>query len=221
MIQPLYTSLAAPSRPRASRRQAPSIRLGSRLRKPWVAATGTPSIRHGKAIFYLVKAFKYKDAWLLDTAEASLAKVVCNLRHYYRQDQEATVELVQKYFNPRSVHDWSPEAIRLTWECVACFTPSLGIRDVKARAKQKAQRLETEVIDLLIWTKSGGRVLDDDLLRVFRKWNPSMRVTSNAFTRAISAVTGMSKRRSNGKAYWVGFCLPTAAELARPVTKAA
>ncbi len=161
-------------------------------------------------------------SWLMDHAEVSLAKVVCNLRNFYLLDVDSTIELVQKCFNPRTVfYEWSPEAIRLTWECVACFTPSLGIRDVKARAKQKAQRLETEVIDLLVWTKSGGRVLDDDLLRVFRKWNPGMRVTSNSFTRAVNAVTGMSKRRSNGKAYWVGFCLPTAAELGLQGKKAA
>lgn len=142
------------------------------------------------------------------------AKVVCNLRNYYLQDQESTVKLILTHFNPKCWDEpWSLEAVRLMWECVEPFTPSLGIRDGKARAKQRKRSLEDEVVDLLAWVRLGGRVLDDDLLGVLRAWNPHLEVTLNAFTRAVNALTGMTKLRSDGKDYWEGFHIPTAEEL--------
>lgn len=207
---------AAPSLPPLTTRPCVSLRSENPLRKPWVAATGSPTTRRSQATYYLLQAFDYKESWLKDHAEVSLAKVVCNLRNYYRLDADATTELVQEHFNPRTVfYDWSAEAIRLTWELVEGFTPTLGLRDEKARAKQRQRALEDEVLDLLAWVKLGGRVLDDDLLKVFRDWNPHMEVTANAFSRAVASLTGgIPKRRSNGQGYWEGFHIPTAEELA-------
>lgn len=210
--QPLIDPLelpAPPSRSHAVPANVPSIRTGTTRRKPWTSATGSPDTLRGKAIFYLLKAFDYKDAWMLDTAEVSLAKVVCNLRHFYRQDVDSTVDLVQTYFNPRTLRDWSPEAIRLTWEMVEPFTPSLGLRTERARAKQHKRTLEEEVREFLAITLPGGRILDHDLLDAFREWDPSLPVTSNAFTRAVQAITGEEKVPSDSKRYWVGFHLPT------------
>ena len=213
MIQPLYTSLAGPS-----------IRLGTFSRKPWVPSSASADIRHGQAIYYLVHSFDHEAAFERDLPTMLFAKVVCNLRHYYVQDQESTVDLIQTYFNPKCWDEpWSPEAVRLMWEYVEPFTPSLGLADETAIADQHRAFLENEVVDLIAWTVPGGRVLDHDLLRVFREWNPELEidVSLNLFTRAVNAVTGLTKHRSNGKAHWIGFCLPTAAELGLQGQKAA
>jgi hypothetical protein len=91
---------------------------------------------------------------------------------------------------------------------------STGGHHPRARDKQKARLLQEEVAYLLASTDPGGRVLDDDLLKVFRDWNPDIEVSSNLFSRAVKAVTGLTKHRSDGKGYWEGFHLPTAAEIA-------
>ncbi len=213
----------APLRPRAIRFRAhrrvkpPSIRTGTVNRKPWVPSSASANVRHGQAIFYLLKVFDHRAAYLRDRPTLILAKVVCNLRNYYLQDQESTVDLIQTYFNPKSWDEpWSAEAVRLMWEGVAPFTPALGLLDEKAIAMQKAQFLENEVVDLIAWTEPGGRVLDKDLEQVFREWNPELEIEfkGNLFSRAVKAVTGLSKFYSNSKGYWVGFHLPTAEELA-------
>ncbi|MBP1627544.1 MAG: hypothetical protein H6Q00_2019 [Holophagaceae bacterium] len=197
--------------------QPPSIRLGAASRKPWVTSSASEEIRHGQAVRYLVLDFDHEKAFGRDPPAMLLAKVVCNLRNYYCQDQESTVGLITKYFNPKCWDDpWSPEAVRLMWECMEPFTPYLGIVDEKAVAKQLNQFLENEVVDLIAWTAPGGRVLDKDLERVFREWNPELEVefTGNIFSRAVKAVTGLNKTYSDGKGYWKGFHLPTPEELA-------
>lgn len=165
-------------------------------------------------MYYLVKVFDHEEAFELDLPTMLLAKVVCNLRNYYLQDQESTVKLIQTYFNPKCWDEpWSPEAVRLMWECVEPFTPYLGIVDETAIANQRRALLEDDVVDLLAWTVPGGRVLDHDLLKVFRDWNPDIEVTSNLFSRAVKAVTGFGKKPSDGKQYWEDFHLPTEEEL--------
>ncbi len=180
--------------------------------KPWVKASGPPNVQLDKATYYLTHGIDYKALRVFDKPEVILAKVVCNLRNYFRQSQESTVRLIQKHFNSKSDIQWSEEGIRLVWEQVEPFTPWLGKEDMQAIARQKAAFIENEVVDLIAWTKPGGRVLDKDLLKAFREWNPEIEVTSNAFSRAVKAVTGLSKLRSNGKDYWVGFHIPTAEE---------
>ena len=193
----------------------PCIRLGTTSRKPWVPSSAPAHIRSGQAIFYLVKVFNHEDACERDLPTTLLAKVVCNLRNYYLQDQESTVKLIQTYFNPKDLDDqWSPEAVRLMWEYVEGFTPWLGLVDKTAIADQRRVFLENEVVDLIAWTEQGGRVSDHDLLKVFQEWNPDIQVSLNLFTRAVNAVTGLGKTPSNGKQYWVGFHIPMAGELA-------
>jgi hypothetical protein len=193
---------------------APAIRTGTTQRLPWVPSSSAPATRRDQATFYLLKELDYENARRFDHPVLTLAKAVCNLRHYHRQDRENTVRLIQEHFNPRAGDTWSPEAIRLTWDLVERFTPSLGLRDEDARVKQRKLVLEGEVVELIAWTLPGGRVAADELLEVFRQWNPDLEVTGNAFTRAVQAVTGLRKLRSNGTDWWVGFHLPTADEIA-------
>ena len=150
-----------------------------------------------------------------------LAKVICNLRNYYLQSAEQTVELVRSVFNPKSWQVWSPEGVKLAWELVEGYTPSLGLSDEKAVAKQRAALIENEVMDLIAWTKSGGRVSGEDLRAVFAEWNPDLNVTPREFGLAVKAVTGLSTRTSNGTRYWVGFHLPTSEEEKDQYPKAA
>lgn len=69
----------------------------------------------------------------------TLAKVVCNLRNFYHQDAEATVEWIRNHYNEKSGFNWTPEGIRLAWELSEGFTPSLGLEHKDAKAKQKAR----------------------------------------------------------------------------------
>ncbi len=72
------------------------------------------------------------------------------------------------------------------------------------------------MVDLIAWTKPGGRVWDKELEQVFREWNPELgfEFTGNRFTRAVKAVTGLGKTSCGGRYYWEGFHLPTPEELA-------
>lgn len=216
MSETSTSSLTAPTRP-----TVPSIRLGTLSRKPWVPSSADGSLLD-QASYYL-HGFDHEQARLMDPPVVILAKVVCNLRNYYRQDQASTVRLIRDHFNPKAGYAWSPEGIRLTWEEVARFTPSLGLADEKAIAKQRLAFLENEVVDLIAWTVPGGRVWDKELEQVFREWNPELELEfkGNSFSRAVKAVTGLSKSYSNGKGYWVGFHLPTADEVAVAADEAA
>lgn len=158
-------------RSRAHRKtKPPYIRLGTTNRKPSAPSSASADIRHGQAIFYLTKVFDHKAAFDQDLPTMILAKVVCNLRNYYLQNQESTVELIRTYFNPKSADvSWSPEAVRLMWECVARFTPSLGLVDETAIADQRREFLENEVVDLIAWTVPGDR----DEGRQEQGWRPS------------------------------------------------
>jgi len=200
----------------------PLPRLGAVNRVPWVPSSATADKRLGQAICYLVKAFNHEAAFHRDLPTMLFAKVVCNLRNFYLQDQESTVKLILTYFNPKCWDEpWSPEAVRLMWEYVEPFTPYLGLVDEDAVARQKAALLEREAAYLLEWVVPGGKVLDKDLLAVFQDWNPDLEATSYLLTTAVSAVTGLKKVPSNSKQYWVGFHLPTAEELERRLARAA
>ena len=140
-----------------------SLNTGTLNRKPWVVATGTQGTRSRKAAQYL-RVFDYKEAARYELDTPILAKVVCNLRNYYQQDTHQTVELITALFNPKSWQVWSKEAITLAWELVEGFTPSLGLADAKAIAKQRAAMIEYEVVDLIAWTRQGDRVDREDLI---------------------------------------------------------
>ncbi len=187
---------------------------------PWVIATGRPETLSRKAAEYL-RVFDYKEAAQFDPDVAILAKVVCNLRNYYRQSAEQTIELVTGVFNPKAWTAWSPEGIKLAWELVEGFTPSLGLADEMAVAQRQAADLEDAVVDLIAYTKSGGRVSGEDLRNLFRVWNPDLQFTDVAFGLAVNAVTGMTSKASHGTRYWIGFHLPTPEELLGFVPKAA
>ena len=172
---------------------------------PWVKASGPKDVLSVKAAYYL-HIFDHKKAakYYLDTP--ILAEVVCNLRNYYQQDVEQTVELIMQLFNPKSWEVvWSPEAVRLCWEYVGRFTPSLGFDDVDAVAKRRTAELEDAVVDLIAYTIPGGRVSGEVLRKTFSEWYPDLEFTSVAFGLAVSAVTGMKSRTSGPTRYWYGF----------------
>jgi len=181
-------------------------------RLPWVKATGTPDTLSKKAAQYL-RVFDYEAAARYDRGIMILAKVVCNLRHYHQQSSDQTVQLIVTLFNPKAWEVWSPEGIKLTWDLVASFTPSLGLSDEKAKAKHRATLIENEVIDLLAWTRPEGRVSSEELRTLFMEWNPDLPVTPREFAIAVKAATGQSTVAIHGTRYWVGFHLPTSEEL--------
>ena len=179
---------------------------------PWVQSTGPPITLFRRAAFYL-SSFDYKEAatWDLDTV--ILARVICNLRNYYQQDADQTVKLITKYFHRHSWEVWSPEAIRLTWELVEPYTPSLGLADEDAQSMRRMAELEDEVADLIAHTRSGGRVSTSDLFALFKAWYPDFEVDARVFGKAVKAVTGIDSKSSNSKRYHEGFHLPSPEEL--------
>ncbi|BDU74906.1 hypothetical protein [Mesoterricola silvestris] len=201
----------------------PSIRTGTLNRKPWVPSSSSASDRLKQALWYLTQEFDYGTARSHPNPVMPLATAVCNLRNYHKQSKASTVRLIRDHFNSRAGYAWSPEGIRLVWKEVERFTPSLGLIDEKAIAKQRKAFLENEVVDLIAWTVPGERVWDKELERVFREWNPELEITftGNLFTRAVKAVNGMSKTSIGGRYYWEGFHLPTAEEVAVAAGKAA
>jgi hypothetical protein len=192
-------------------------------RLPWVQATGTPETQTKKAAHYLL-GFDYDKVAETTLDTEILAKVVCNLRNYYMQDADQTVALIAGIFNlkftePRHPDPWSPEAIRLTWELVEPYTPSLGLADVRAVAMLRAIHLERVVRLFIEGAVLGGRISGPDLYTAFRKWDPSSKDTLNAFTRAVQNITGLKQKPSNGTYYWMGFHIPTLsiANLGKPM----
>lgn len=198
----------------------PLIRRGSHNHLPWVKATGTPETLSRKAAQYL-RVFDHERAAWYDLDTMILAKVVCNLRHYYQQSADQTVQLIVTLFNPKAWDVWSAEAVRLTWDLVEGFTPSLGLTDERAKAKHRAALIENEVVDLIAWTRQGERVSSEELRNTFMEWYPDLPVTPREFATAVRAVTGQSTVAIHGTRYWVGFHLPTSEELAGPVQEAA
>lgn len=189
-------------------------------RLPWVTATGSKSTLRRKAECYLV-ALDYKKAAKYDLDTEILAKVVCNLRNYYQQDADETIALISRFFLPKAWDTWTDEAIRMVWELVEDFTPFLGAVDAMAIAKRRAAFMENEVVDLIAWTVSGGRVSVEHLRTVFREWNPDLEFTDVEFGLAVKAVTGLKSKGSHGTRYWNGFHLPTSEEGNPPEEEAA
>lgn len=181
-------------------------------RLPWVIASGPHAVRLVKAEFYLAH-FNYKEVAedFLDTD--IFANVVCNLRNYHKLNMAETVGLIVKVFNRISSVVWSPEAVKLAWELVHGFTPTLGVSDERTVAMRRAALIENEVVDLIACTSSGGRMLCEDLLATFNQWNRYLGVTKRELGVAVKAITGISSTPIHGFRYWVGFQLPSKEEL--------
>lgn len=211
----MTANLGLPPQP-VPRHDLPWIRRGIRNRLPWVPASGPPEVCLDKAMYYLLFVFDYQEFRELDAPEWILAKVVCNLRNYYLQDQDSTVRLIQKHFNPKSDERWSEEAIRLTWELVEPFTPYLGLADVDAQSKHRVAEIEEEMTYLLAYTRSGGRVPLPDLFAQYREWYPDREVENEVLGKAVKAITGIDSKPSNGVRYYYGFHLPNPEELSDP-----
>jgi hypothetical protein len=146
----------------------------------------------------------------------SLSKVVCNLRHYYGMNPDQAVFLVTNLYNPKSDDVWSEESIRLTWELVAEYAPGLGVEDPAAKAMQRRLDLETDVAELLAYTRPGGRVRTDDFYALLLEWNPDMEVTKTLLTQVVTEITGVGTSCYRDGRSYKGFHLPTQKELEDP-----
>lgn len=185
-------------------------RLPRRIPRKAVHARGSAESRHAQAVFYL-RNFDYESAFLWDRQpEATLAKVVCNLRNFHLQSREATIKLVREFFNPRARYNWSPAGIGLTWDLVEHYTPLLGILDQRAADQERADDLYDRAVDLILMMEPGGRVLASDLYAFFLSENSDLEPapTAVAVGIAIGDVTGKSPASSKGKKYYSGFHLP-------------
>lgn len=201
--QPYVSSrkLRLPRRPRNS----PEA-LASKL--PWVRSTGPPTTLFRRAAFYLA-TFDYPEAAVWDLDSVILANVICNLRNYYQQDADQTVKLIRWHFNPKSWEVWSPEAIRLAWELVEPYTPSLGLVDEGAQSRRRMAELEDQVVDLIAYTLPGGRVSTSDLFALFKEWYPDFEVDARVFGKSVKSVTGIGSKSVNSGRYYEGFHLPS------------
>jgi hypothetical protein len=179
------------------------------MRLPWVHASGDPATLSLKAAMYL-KRFDHKMPAHFDFLEMTLAKVVSNLRTYYLQDANETVRLIQSLFNPRTTYKWSPEGIRLAWDSVAGFTPSLGLSDIRALAMKRKRMLEYEVADLLASTLPYGRIPVAALLAEFNDRNPDFNARPKEFGMAVKTVSGLSSVGYQGVRHYPGVSLPRA-----------
>lgn len=184
-------------------------------RKPWVKSSGPPETLFRRAAYYL-SAFDYKAAAVWDLDTPILLHVVCNLRNYYQQDADQTVRLISWHFNSKSWEVWSPEAVRLAWELVEPYTPSLGLTDEDARSRQRVAEIEDEVTDLIAYTRSGGEVSVEKLFALYQEWFPDREIDRRLFGKAVNAVTGIKSKPKNGRRSYVGFHLPTEDELDDP-----
>ncbi len=217
-----HVPAARPS-PAASERlqgcvQKPEPRARLRLARPskknprrWVHATGSPESLHAMAVFYL-RNYKYEAARQMALLpEFTLAKVVCNLRHYYLQSREMTISLVLEHFNPRFWFPWCAEAIGLTWDLVEPYAPNMGLEDPTAVNRERAAELYDAVVDLVLMLEPGGRVLVSDLYQCFLALNPDIDPvpSETAFGIAVGDVTGKTSTPSRGKRYYSGFRLPS------------
>lgn len=194
----------------------PSIRSKElRPRKTWVCASGTLRARMDQARVYLL-GIDYRRAYGTYTPEQVLAQIVSNLRNYHRLNQAETKAVMRGVFDSKSKVKWSNEALELAWELVEGFTPSLGLIDPDAISKRHSEELEDRLVDVVAFTRSGGRVAIQDLINLFREWNPDFEVNEIAFGRAFSAITGIRSKPSKGIRYFSGLHLPSALELKDP-----
>jgi hypothetical protein len=177
-----------------------------------VKSTGPSKTLFRRAAVYL-SAFEYAEAAVWDLDTQILAHIVSNLRNYYQQDADHTVKLVTRYFNPKSWEVWSPEAIRLAWDLVAPYTPMLGLSDEDAQSRSRMIELENDVVDLIAYTRPGGKVSVPALFEVYRKWHPDNHVDQRVFGKMVKSVTGIESKPRNAVRWYIGFHLPTEDEL--------
>lgn len=191
-------------------------RNGATKKLRWSTASGTPEQKEEQAAMYL-RLFDHKEARKFDQPELTLSKVVCNLRNYHGMSKDQTVMLMKALFNPKLETPWSNEAISLTWELVADYTPWLGLTDVDGIARQKADEIEDAVVDLLAYTRSGHRVSTDAFFATFQAWNPDLKTSKTAVSHAVHEVAGINSMpyRNEGRCY-PGLHLPSPEELMDP-----
>ncbi len=183
------------------------LRAEGRVFRPrkYRTATGSEVTRKLKAVFFLSR-IDYEHAYIFEPLEMTLAKAVCNLRYFHKQTVEQTVKLIHDYFNHHTRIRWSNQTIERMWYDIEGYSPDLGLRDETAMARELVLEVEDEIAMFLgINTKLGGRSSVPALRQLFDAINPAMKVTKEAFGRAVKSITGEESHPSNGTRYYDGF----------------
>ena len=137
-----------------------------------------------------------------------LAKTVCNLRRYYKQNKKQTIRIIVSIYNPISRINWSVEDIGLIWELVEAYTPSLGLKDEQAKAKQQQLDLIREMEYVISQLPKGGKISVPEFMDLLKSWNPDIDPTGKAVGDAMRIIKDEVSRPSNGTSYYHGFHLP-------------
>lgn len=185
----------------------------------WVSATGTWRTRVKKARYYLCQA-----AWVPASAEGqskALFIVVCNLRRYFRLQGPFTAILIQEHYMPKlasRVAEFQPwtvadilEKYRLAGK--RGMYPTLGVSDPRAKKKAEKIALHKEVRAFIKrHVVPGGSCTPQELLTTFIAYRGGTIVNSNAFGRAVVAITGVKSVTPFGKRTYRGFQLSETAK---------
>jgi hypothetical protein len=188
------------------------LRTGTKVRHPWSVSTGNAALLKARAEYYL-KTFDHLSSYKLGSPGVIFMNVICNLRRYYRQNEQDTIQLMLKYFCNKADLQWMEESIAEVWHLIENITPSKAIYDEKTKAMRRKNDIEDDVSDLLAFTKDGGEVDIRVLLDLFHEWNPDFRISSRELGVAISSIKGIKSTARNGKRYFIGVHIPSKEEL--------
>lgn len=170
-------------------------------------AYGSKKSLHDQARFYL-ELIDHKEMEAFDTPLIVLAKTVCNLRNYYAQTKDQTIELIRGRYNELSRIHWSAEAIALIWDLVEVYVPSLWLQDERYLSERRRSELQRELNEVLKRLTPGGRIKVTDMQELVKQWDPNLDASPKALGDAMRAVTGSASTSSNSVAYYFGFQLP-------------
>ena len=184
--------------------------ITSKLRAPkpeWKIAHGSQESLYEQARFYL-ELIDHDEMERFDTPVTVLAKTVCNLRNYYAQTKDQTVDLIRRRYNTLSRISWSEDDIALIWDLVEGFTPSLWLQDERYLSKKRRTELQRELKEVLKRLTPGGRIKVTDMQMLLNEWDPNLDASTKALGDAMRALTGSASKSSNSVAYYFGFQLP-------------
>lgn len=170
-------------------------------------AHGSQKTRHEQARFY-IELVDHKEMEKFDKPLIVLAKTVCNLRNYYAQTKEETIELIQGRYNKLSRINWSAEDIALIWDLVEGYVPSLWLQDERYLSEKRRSELQRELKEVLKRLTPGGRIKVTVMQEVLKQWDPSLDPSTKALGDAMRALTGSASKSSNSVAYYYDFQLP-------------
>jgi len=132
----IVARLARPESPITSKPRAPKVE--------GKIAYGSQESLYEQARFYL-EVIDHDEMERYDSPVTVLAKTVCNLRNYYAQTKDQTIELIQGRYNKLSRLNWSAEDIALIWDLVEDYVPSLWLQDERYLSKKRSSEVQREL----------------------------------------------------------------------------